>query len=215
MTETTPRRRAPAMSTEQRRAMIVAAALPLVAEHGAAVTTSQIARAAGIGEGTIFRVFADKDEVLRACMAEAMNPDHVLRELDSIALDEPLAARLVQAGEALRAHLDRMGTVAGALYASGHHHARTRDTDPAPGAAAGRPATGRPAVNGREASMEAVVAAVTQLVEPDREALRLEPRKIAAIFLGMLFTRSRVQGAELTPDELVSVLLDGVRRPAA
>ena len=51
--------------------MIVAAALPLVAEYGAAVTTSQIARAAGIGEATIFRAFKDKDEVLDACVAEA------------------------------------------------------------------------------------------------------------------------------------------------
>ena len=67
------------MSPEQRRTMIVAAALPLVAEHGAAVTTSQIARAAGIGEATIFRVFADKDEVLDECMAEAVRTDHVVR----------------------------------------------------------------------------------------------------------------------------------------
>lgn len=193
------------MSTEQRRAMIVAAALPLVAERGAAVTTSQIARAAGIGEGTIFRVFVDKEEVLQACMVEVMNPDHVLRELDSISLDEPLAVRLVQAAEALRAHLDRMGTVAGALYASGHIHDRSRDTtDPASRTA--------DSVNGRQASMDAVVAAVTQLVEPDREALRLEPKKIVSVFLRM--TRARAPEAELTTEELVSVLLDGVRRPA-
>ncbi|WP_327084978.1 hypothetical protein OIE66_21675 [Nonomuraea sp. NBC_01738] len=52
--------------------------------------------------------------MLDACIAEAMNPDHVLRELASIPLDEPLAARLAQAAEAVRAHLDRMGTVMGA-----------------------------------------------------------------------------------------------------
>src|SRR5689334_10573632 len=107
------------MNAEQRRAMIVAAALPLVAEAGAAVTTSQIARAAGIGEATIFRVFADKDEVLDACMAEATRTDHVLRELRSIPLDQPLPDRLAEAVDALRAYLHRMGAVAGALHSSG------------------------------------------------------------------------------------------------
>lgn len=58
------------MAPGSRREMIVRAALPLVIEHGSAVTTRQIARAAGIGEGTIFRVFADKDELLEACVSE-------------------------------------------------------------------------------------------------------------------------------------------------
>ena len=53
------------MSPEDRRQMIVRAVLPLVVEHGAAVTTSQIARAAGICEGTVFRAFKDKDELLQ------------------------------------------------------------------------------------------------------------------------------------------------------
>ncbi|MFI6455138.1 TetR/AcrR family transcriptional regulator [Streptosporangium amethystogenes] len=197
MTQVSPRRRAPAMSAGERRAMIVAAALPLIAEHGAAVTTGQIARAAGIGEGTIFRVFADKDALLNACTAEAMNPDHVMRELASIPLDEPLATRLVQAAEALRAHLERMGTVIGALHASGHRRERTSGDRPVP--------------DSREASMKATHEAVTELVEPDRAALRLEPEKITSIFLGMLFTRSHPASRDtrLTPQELVDVLLHG------
>ncbi|CAM5283250.1 Inositol 2-dehydrogenase/D-chiro-inositol 3-dehydrogenase [Streptomyces griseoloalbus] len=47
------------------------------------MTTAKIARAAGIGEGTIFRVFADKEELLQACVAEALSPDHAVRELDN------------------------------------------------------------------------------------------------------------------------------------
>ena len=58
--------------------MIVAAALPLVAEYGAKVTTSQVARAAGIGEATIFRVFADKEELLDAVLAEALQHEHAI-----------------------------------------------------------------------------------------------------------------------------------------
>jgi AcrR family transcriptional regulator len=177
--------------------MIVAATLPLVAEYGAAVTTSQIARAAGIGEGTIFRVFADKDELLDACAVEAMNPDHVLRELASIPLDEPLAARLTQAAEALRAHLERMGTVIGALHSSSHRRERTSGDRPNPG--------------NREASMRATYEAVTELIEPDRAVLRPEPAKIASVFLGMLFTWPRLasRDAEPLPEELVDILLHG------
>ncbi|MFC0866103.1 TetR/AcrR family transcriptional regulator [Sphaerimonospora cavernae] len=211
MTEPPPRRRAPGMSIEQRRAVIVTAALPLVTEYGAAVTTSKIARAAGIGEATIFRVFADKDELLDACVAEAMNPDRVLDELASIPLEEPLDARLVEAIEALRAHLERMGAVIGAMYASGGHRSRggTRE---------------RREPGGREAFLRAIHERVTELIEPDRAALRLEPDKVGSILLGMLFARhvgpagSDGEGdaadARPSPREVVDVLLHGVARKA-
>ena len=188
------------MNAEQRRAMIVAAALPLVAEYGAAVTTGQIARAAGIGEGTIFRVFADKEELLTACLAEAMNPEHALRELASVSLDEPLAARLAEAAEALRAYLERMGTVIGAARASGHRRPQSRGD--------------RPAQTDRESAMKATRAAVAELIEPDRAKLRLAPEKLASIFLGMLFAGHRPTADETAPTaaDLVDVLLHGALR---
>ncbi|MDP9846511.1 TetR/AcrR family transcriptional regulator [Streptosporangium lutulentum] len=198
MTDSPTRRRAPGMSPEQRRAMIVAAALPLVAEYGAAITTSQIARAAGIGEATIFRAFADKEEVLTACLAEAMSPGHVLNELASISLDEPLAVRLAEAAEAMRAHLERMGTVIGTLHAFGHRRQTTEE---------------RPASSGRGALMSELRDGVAELIEPDRATLRLDPEKLSSIFLSMLFTQRRRladdEAPELTPQEIVDVLLHG------
>ncbi|MFF0622881.1 TetR/AcrR family transcriptional regulator [Streptomyces sp. NPDC004296] len=185
--------------------MIVAAALPLIAEHGAAVTTSRIARAAGIGEATIFRAFKDKEELLDACAAEAVGVEHVLRELASVPLDEPLAARLTEAAEALCAHLERMGTVIGSLYASGHRRDRLRPPE------AG--ADGEPPQDGRTRSFHALQEAVVELIEPDRERLRLSPERVAAAFLGLLFSRLPAPGgpahAALTPAELISVLLHG------
>lgn len=54
--------------------MVVAAALPLLLEHGDRVTSRQIAEAAGIAEGTIFRAFADKHDVITSVVEAALDP---------------------------------------------------------------------------------------------------------------------------------------------
>jgi AcrR family transcriptional regulator len=69
--------------------MIVDAALPLILEHGERVTTRQIGDAAGIAEGTIFRAFADKDDVISAVVARAMDPAPLDAELEAIDLGQP------------------------------------------------------------------------------------------------------------------------------
>ncbi|MGW0761441.1 TetR/AcrR family transcriptional regulator [Streptomyces sp. NPDC002814] len=188
----TTRRRAPAMSPEQRRVMIIQTAIPLIAEYGAAVTTAKIARAAGIGEGTIFRVFADKDELLQACIAEALSPEHAVRELDAIDVSQPLPDRLAEAAEALQAHMSRMGAILGSLGHRGGKH----------------PGTVRGA--GRDESTARILAALAELLEPDKAALRRSPEQIAALFFGLLFTQPRTEDEpDLTPQELVEVFLHG------
>jgi AcrR family transcriptional regulator len=199
MTETETRRRAPGMSPEQRREAVVRAALPLVAEHGAAVTTAQIARAAGIGEATIFRVFDDKQAVLDAVIAAALDPTVVLQELRSISLDQPLAVRLVEAADALEAHFARIGSVLGALHATGHTGPR-------------RP----PLPKDGERSVSATFAAVAELIEPDQHRLRLPVETLTNAFLGLLFP-ARVGGPS-TPravaiEDLVDVFLYGAVKP--
>jgi AcrR family transcriptional regulator len=188
----TTRRRAPSMSPEQRREMIIQTAIPLIAEYGAAVTTAKIARAAGIGEGTIFRVFADKDELLQACVAEALSPEHAVRELDAIDVSQPLPERLTEAADALQAHTARMGAVMGSLGHRGGKH----------------PGTVRGA--GRTESTTRIRAALVELLEPDKAALRRPPEQIAALFFGLLFVQPRTEDEpDLTPQELVEVFLHG------
>lgn len=63
-----PRTRAEPMAPEQRRAMIAEQAVPLFLEHGAALTTRQLAEHLGIAEGTIFRAFGDKESLMRAAV---------------------------------------------------------------------------------------------------------------------------------------------------
>jgi AcrR family transcriptional regulator len=52
--------RAAPLSADERRDAIIDVVVPLLLEHGRDVSTRQIAEAAGIAEGTIFRVFPDK-----------------------------------------------------------------------------------------------------------------------------------------------------------
>jgi len=182
------------MSPEQRRDMIVKAALPLVVEYGTSVTTAQIARAAGIGEGTIFRAFGDKDALLAACMAEALRPDDTLAHVSAISLDLPLAERLTEASEALRGYLARMGAVAGALATSGGLR-RTAAPE-------------RPEGGGREASMAASREALAVLFEPERDRLRLDPERLAEAFQFLVMAAGRGP-SPLGSEELVTLFLHG------
>ncbi|MFB1045106.1 TetR/AcrR family transcriptional regulator [Streptomyces chrestomyceticus] len=216
------RRRAPGMSADERRSMIVKAALPLVAEYGAGVTTAKVARAAGIGEATIFRVFEDKEALLAACVAEALRPDALLASLAAVPLHRPLAERLVEALDAMREHLSRIGAVIGALHATGHLRGREAPKSGGTGskpepASEPEPASGSAATvpGSREEALAAPLAAVAALFEPERDRLRVAPEALARVFL----TLSRASAAEagddgcmpgaLSPRELVDLFLHG------
>ncbi|WP_165310671.1 TetR/AcrR family transcriptional regulator [Microbacterium protaetiae] len=61
-----PATRAEPMAPDDRRAMIAEQSVPLFLEHGASLTTRQLAEELGIAEGTIFRAFGDKEALKRA-----------------------------------------------------------------------------------------------------------------------------------------------------
>jgi AcrR family transcriptional regulator len=75
--EAVRRKRASSLPPEARRSMIIDATLRLLIEQGEMATSHDIAAAAGIAEGTIFRVFASKDELLQAVVDQLFDPEPI------------------------------------------------------------------------------------------------------------------------------------------
>jgi AcrR family transcriptional regulator len=83
------------MSPDERRSELVDVTLRLLRVHGRAVTTRQIAEAAGVAEGTIFRVVDSKDELVDAALERAFEPGDVVARIHEIDPCLPLRDRLV------------------------------------------------------------------------------------------------------------------------
>jgi AcrR family transcriptional regulator len=108
--------RARPLSLEDRRAAIIDAVIPLLMEHGRAVSTREIADAAGIAEGTIFRAFPDKDALIDAAVVKYLDPTTLNETLRAIDRELPLEQKI----DALLVHLRaRMTGMFGIMNAVG------------------------------------------------------------------------------------------------
>src|ERR1700760_4866576 len=118
------RQRVPALSPDERRAALIKATIPLLHEHGPAVTTRQIADAAGVAEGTIFGVFPDKDTLIRAAVAEAFDPGPVLGRLAAVDQQATFEDRVTAAVEILQQRLSNVFHLVTAfgLHQAPHEH---------------------------------------------------------------------------------------------
>ena len=198
------------MSVEERREAIIAATIPLLLERGDAVTTSQIARVAGIAEGTVFRAFRDKQDLLVSCLKVAARSDAEVERIAGISTSLPLTERMTAAVDVVGGYLDRIWQLAHALRSAGVHPekaaARTdepcEDTDADP-----RQET--------ERHMALVGAAIADLLEPESARLRIAPQQAARLLLGLIFAnRMHSHGDSAAQDlpsaeELVEVFLHG------
>ena len=194
-------RRAPALPADERRAALIAATLPLVLEEGTDISTRQIAEAAGVAEGTIFRVFPTKEELIDAVVASAFDPADVVEGLRRIDPAAALPDRLVAAVLLLQQRVEQISELLHAVGRRGHRSVHG------------------PAPDHRWAAQEAMITdAVALLLEPDGDQLRCEPQEAARRLrlISLAMSHPRLTGGEvLTASEVVSMFLDGMRaRPA-
>jgi AcrR family transcriptional regulator len=187
--------RAAALPPEERREALIAATLPLVLEHGTAVSTRLIAEAAGVAEGTIFRVFPTKDDLIEAVLASAFDPSALIEAIGQVDRSLPLADRLVVAVRLMQERGRRVAGLVHAFVARGSLPDKER------------------AWRIRAAETR-VVDALAVLIEPDHEQLRCPPSETARRLRLMTLALSSprlVDTHPLPPEEIVSMLLDGLR----
>jgi AcrR family transcriptional regulator len=190
-------RRASALPPEERREALIAATLPLVLEHGTDVSTRLIAEAAGVAEGTIFRVFRSKEDLIEAVIASAFDPSSLVDAIGRVEPALPLADRLGAAVGLMQAHGRRLAGLVHAFAA--------RRTLPDREERAMR----------IRASEARVIDALAMLLVPDRDQLRCSPLEAARrlrLITSALSSPRLVESDPLPPEEIVSMFLDGLRR---
>jgi AcrR family transcriptional regulator len=200
------RKRVPALPPEDRRAALIKATIPLLEQHGSAVTTRQIADAAGVAEGTIFGVFPDKASLIRAAVIEAFAPDEAVRVLTELSQIADLRDRIAAIVEVLNfgtsSRIRMMSAVRSAMGPQDRSAMGSHDPD-----------DGESLPAKLMESRNRILQAVAEAIERDADRLRVTPAATARIVMTMVFASQSDGFGEIQPiasTELSSLLLDGL-----
>ncbi len=209
LTEPTRPGRAAPLAPEDRRDAILTAVLPLLLERGVEVTTRELAVAAGVAEGTLFRVFPDKKAIVRAAVARALDPAPMLAALEAVDPAGELREILERAVAVLQARArDVVATMVVAYYVLAGD-----EDDPALAVArrAKSKETGQ--------AGERVVEGLTALLRQHSAELRRPVEECARFIVAVVYATARPGpvgvALAMSPAELVDFLLHGLRDSSA
>lgn len=199
------------MSPEDRRDAIVGAAIPLLRARGASVTTRELADAACVAEGTLFRVFPDKAALVRAAIERALDPTPVLAQLAGVERELPVRIAIAKTVAILQEHAVGVASLVAVnheLFASLGGSRETPHGHTHPGHAH------KP--GGPDHPIEIVVRAVAGVLDPHADQLRLDPALCARMLVGFVLTTNRPLGSgprpALGPHDLATLFCDGAVR---
>ena len=190
------RHRAEPLAPDERRRAIVEAVIPLLLEQGPNTTTAQMADAAGIAEGTIFRVFPDKASLVHEAVRTCLEPESTLERIAGIERDLPLEVKLRKLAAIIVQRSERLHALASVLRSMSndeHDHTETHKT-----------------------VLEAnslIFWAMTRIFQDHADSLAVEPARAAAALRGLLFAVTYPMSDPdelLTADDAIEVILVGV-----
>ena len=198
--------RAAPLAPDERRDALAAVFLDLVRAHGRVPTTAEIATAAGVAEGTIFRAFGTKEALQADAVQVIFCPAPVRPEFLAIDRSLPMRERLVAFTAILQRRVRDVFDLMGALGLTQPpiHADHSACLD------AGRHV--RSGAVGCAAPHDDLFGAVLDLVDADD--LRVTPHQLLHRLRLLTFSGSHpgiAQGDLLTPEEIVDTILDGVR----
>jgi AcrR family transcriptional regulator len=195
--------RAKPMSPEDRRQAIILATTDLVLEHGPEATTRQIADACGIAEGTLFRVFESKDDILAAVVEQLLDPRFVIGEIDGLPPTDHAADTVRALAAVVEGTTTRIRSVMMALHTAQNDSDRRRNHGPLD--------------KSKFFDDQATIGkAMARALSPHQDELRVDPETAAAfirltVFAGSLPAISQPTDPHVFTDLLVHAL---VKEPA-